>query len=355
MAEKITFASCEANFHKLMGEIKARKFAPIYLLQGEELYFIDALCDALVNGIMDESMRSFNQIVVYGNDSDGGTIASYCRQLPMMGEYEAIIVREAQQLDKIELLSGYTTSPQSSTILVLCYKGKAMDRRTPLYKSIKANGVVFDSVSPRDYEAERWISGFASTKGLKLDSACGKILIAQLGMDISKISNELEKMIVSLPKDRNTITAEDIENYIGISRQFNNYELSNAVLDRQLEKALTIAQHMGENPKSYPLLLSVRVLYDSFRQLFTYNYMCWDARRRGTAKPDQSELMRALRLSSPYFLKDIERRAPLWQNSKVFKIIGLCAEYDAKSKGIDDGGASNGELLREFILKIMML
>jgi DNA polymerase-3 subunit delta len=324
-------------------------------LQGEELYFIDALCDALTESIMEESMRAFNQIVIYGNDTDGGTVASYCRQLPMMGEYEAIIVKEAQQLEKIELLNGYTSSPQRSTILVLCHKGKAMDRRTPLYKSIKANGVVFDSISPRDYEAERWLSGFAATKGLKLDSASSKILVAHLGVDISKISNELEKMIVSLPKERTTITPEDIENHIGISRQFNNFELSNAVLDRQLERALTIAQYMGENPKAYPLLLSVKVLYDSFRQIFIYNYMCWDARRRGVAMPDQTEICRALRLNSPYFLKEITRRAGLWQNAKVFKIIGLCAEYDAKSKGIDDGGASNGELLREFILKIMML
>ena len=354
MAEKVSFASCEAEFNRLMSDIKARKFAPIYLLQGEELYFIDALCDALINGIMAEEMRSFNQIVVYGNDTDGGTVASYCRQLPMMGEYEAIIVREAQQLEKIELLHSYTATPQPSTILVLCHKGKAMDRRTPLYKSIKAKGEVFDSVSPRDYEAERWISGFAATKGLKLDSASGKILVAHLGLDISKISGELEKMIVSLPKDRTTVTPEDIENYIGISRQFNNYELSNAVLDRQMEKALLIAQHMGENPKSYPLLLTVKVLYDSFRQIFTYNYISWDSRRRGVAMPNQSELCRAMRLNNPYFLKDIARRAPLWPNSKVFQIIGLTAEYDAKSKGIDDGGASNGELLRELILKIMM-
>ena len=354
MAEKVSFASCEAEFNRLMSDIKARKFAPIYLLQGEELYFIDALCDALTNGIMAEEMRSFNQIVVYGNDTDGGTVASYCRQLPMMGEYEAIIVKEAQQLDKIELLHSYTASPQPSTILVLCHKGKAMDRRTPLYKSIKAKGEVFDSVSPRDYEAERWISGFAATKGLKLDSASGKILVAHLGLDISKISSELEKMLVSLPKDRTTVTPEDIENYIGISRQFNNYELSNAILDRQLEKALLIAQHMGENPKSYPLLLTVKVLYDSFRQIFTYNYISWDSRKRGVAMPNQGELCRALRLTNPYFLKDIIRRAPLWPNGKVFQIIGLTAEYDAKSKGIDDGGASNGELLRELILKIMM-
>ena len=355
MAEKVTFASCDAEFNRLMGDIKARKFAPIYLLHGEELYFIDALCDALTEGIMDESMRAFNQIVVYGNDTDGGTVASYCRQLPMMGEYEAIIVKEAQQLEKMELLHAYTASPQPSTILVLCHKGKAMDRRTPLYKSIKAKGVVFDSVSPRDYEAERWLSGFAATKGLKLDSASSKILVAHLGVDISKISNELEKMIVSLPKDRATITPEDIENHIGISRQFNNYELSNAVLDRNLEKALTIAQYMGENPKVYPLLLSVKVLYDAFRQLFIYNYLVWDSRRNGRAMPSDAELCKVLRLGSPYFLRDVVRRAALWQNSKVFKIIGLTCEYDAKSKGIDDGGASNGELLRELLLKIFML
>ena len=355
MAEKVTFASCEASFQKLMGDIKARKFAPIYLLQGEELYFIDALCDALTEGIMDESMRAFNQIVVYGNDTDGGTVASYCRQLPMMGEYEAIIVKEAQQLEKIELLNGYTASPQRSTILVLCHKGKAMDRRTPLYKSIKANGVVFDSISPRDYEAERWLSGFAASKGLKLDSASSKILVAHLGVDISKISNELEKMIVSLPKERTTITPEDIESHIGISRQFNNFELSNAVLDRQLEKALTIAQHMGENPKAYPLLLSVKVLYDSFRQLFIYNYVSWDARRGGRQMPTEMELCKIMRLNSPYFLKEVVRRAAKWPNQKVFKILGLTCEYDAKSKGIDDGGASSGELLRELLLKIFML
>ena len=355
MAEKVTFSSCEAEFHRLMSDIKGGKFAPIYLLQGEEYYFIDALCDMLSGSIMAEEMRAFNQITIYGNDSDGATVASYCRQLPMMGEYEVIIVKEAQQLEKIELLSAYTSSPQPSTILILCHKGKSIDRRSQLYKSIKANGVVFDSVSPRDYEAERWLGSFAATKGLKIDSASSKILVAHLGVDISKISNELEKMIVSLPKERTTITPEDIENHIGISRQFNNFELSNAVLDKQVERALQIAQYMGENPKSYPLLLSVKVLYDAFRQLFIYNYVAWDSRRNGRAMPSDMEMCKILRLGSPFFLKEVARRAALWPNSKVFNIIGLTCEYDAKSKGIDDGGASNGELLRELLLKIFML
>ena len=355
MAEKVSFASCEADFTRIMGDIAARKFAPIYLLQGEEYYFIDALCDALSNGIMEESMRSFNQITLYGNDTNGGLVASYCRQLPMMGEYEAIIVKEAQQLDKIDQLASYTSSPQRSTILVLCHKGKSLDRRSQLYKSIKANGVVFDSVSPRDYEAERWLAGFAKRKGLNLDSASSKILVAHLGMDIAKISNELEKIAVSLPADRKSVTPADIEQYIGISRQFNNFELSNAVLDGDVEKALRIAQYMGENPKAYPLLLSVKVLYDSFRQLFIYNYVSWDARRGGRQMPTEMELCKIMRLNSPYFLKEVVRRAAKWPNQKVFKILGLTCEYDAKSKGIDDGGASSGELLRELLLKIFML
>ena len=355
MAEKVSFSSCEAEFSRIMGDIKARKFAPIYLLQGEEYYFIDALCDALADRVMDEAMRAFNQITIYGQDSDGATVASYCRQLPMMGEYEVIIVKEAQQLDKIELLASYTASPQASTILILSHKGKSIDRRSQLYKSIKANGVVFDSVSPRDYEAERWLSSFAEKKGLTLDSASSKILVAHLGVDISKISNELEKIAVSLPADSKRVRPEDIENYIGISRQYNNFELSNAVLDRDVERALRIAQYMGENPKNYPLLLSVRVLYDAFRQLFIYNYVVWDSRRNGRALPSDMELCKILRLGNPYFLKEVVRRAAKWPNSKVFKIIGLTCEYDAKSKGIDDGGASNGELLRELLLKIFML
>lgn len=356
MAEKrATFASCEAEFVRLMGDIKARKFAPIYLLQGEEFYFIDTLCTALSESILDEASRTFSQITLYGNDTDGATVATYCRQLPMLGEKEVIIVKEAQQLDKIEELVRYTATPQQTTVLVLCHKGKSLDRRGQLYKSIKAAGEVFDSVSPRDYEAERWVSGFARSKGLEMDSACSKILVAHLGVDISKISNELEKMLISLPSERKQVTGEDIEQYIGISRQFNNYELGNAIMDRRTEQALKIAQYMGENPKAYPLLLSVRVLYDNFRQLFTYNYIAWESRKSGRPMPSDMELCKELRLNTPYFLNEIKRRAAAWPNAKVFTILRLTAEYDAKSKGIDDGGASSSELLRELILKIFSL
>ena len=356
MAEKrATFASCEAEFGRLMSDIKARKFAQIYLLQGEEFYFIDALADALSEGILDEAARTFSQITLYGNDTDGATVATLCRQLPMLGEKEVIIVREAQQLDKIEGLLGYTSKPQSSTVLVLCHKGKTLDKRGQLYKSIKAAGEVFDSISPRDYEAERWVSGFARGKGLEIDSACGKILVAHLGVNISKISNELEKMIISLPSDRKRVTAEDIEQHIGISRQFNNFELCNAIMDKRIEQALQIAQHMGENPKAYPLLLSVKVVYESFRQIFTYNYIAWESRKSGRPMPNDMELCKDLHLNSPFFLNDIKRRAAMWPNQKVFTILQLSAEFDAKSKGIDDGGASSSELLRELILKIFAL
>ena len=356
MAEKrASFASCEAEFGRIMGEIKARRFAPIYLLQGEEFYFIDALCDALSEGILDEASRTFSQITLYGNDTDGATVATYCRQLPMLGEKEVIIVKEAQQLEKIEELVRYTAKPQQTTVLVLCHKGKTLDKRGQLYKSIKASGEVFDSISPRDYEAERWVSGFARSKGLEMDSTCGKILVAHLGVNISKISNELEKMLVSLPSDRKKVTEEDIEQHIGISRQFNNYELCNTILDRRVEQALQIAQYMGENPKAYPLLLSVRVIYDSFRQLFTYNYIAWESRKSGRAMPSDMELCKELHLNSPYFLNDVRRRAAAWPNAKVFAILQLTAEYDAKSKGIDDGGASSGELLRELILRIFSI
>jgi DNA polymerase-3 subunit delta len=355
MAEKVTFASCEAEFNRLMSDIKARKFAPIYLLQGEELYFIDALSDALTEGIMAEEMRSFNQIVVYGNDTDGGTVASYCRQLPMMGEYEAIIVREAQLLDKIELLHAYTSSPQPSTILVICHKEKNADKRSSFYKGCAANGVVFESVTPRDYEIGGWLEQFIAGRGLKIDRKALVMLTDHLGTSISKIAIELEKLAVSMPEGATRITDADIETNIGISKDFNNFELCKAVVTRDMGRSLMIADHFARNPKDNPLLVTVMALFGQFRDLFTVNYLGWLARRKGQPMPSDQELMRILRKPSVYVVQEIKQQTALWPNKKVFEILGLLREYDAKSKGLNSGGASDGELLRELLLKIFLL
>ena len=348
------FKDSEAEFRRLCADIEARRFSPIYLLMGEEPYFIDTLCDKLANGILNEAERSFNQIVLYGRDSDGGTVASYCRQIPMMGGYEVIIVKEAQHLSHPELLATYTANPMPSTILVICHKEKSADKRQALYKSCLANGTVFESVRPRDYEIKDWLGGFVRSKGLEIDPSSIELLVNHLGTDISRISNELEKLTVSLPQGQKRISPSDIETYIGISKEFNNFELCKAVAVKDVCRALTIADHLSRNPKEYPLLLTISTLFGQFRDMFIINYLRWQTKRKGTAFPDNMELMRMLKKSNVYAVGELKEQSARWENRRVFNILGLLREYDGKSKGIDAGAADEGELRRELLLKIFM-
>lgn len=350
----IRFKDCEADFRRLSADIDARKYAPVYLLMGEEPYFIDALCEKLATTVLDEAERSFNQIMLYGRDTDGGTVASYCRQVPMMGNYEVIIVKEAQRLDRLELLASYTAKPQKSTILVICHKEKNADRRQQLYKTCAANGVVFESVRPRDYEIKEWLGGFVRSKGLEIDPSSIELLVNHLGTDISRIGNELSKLTVSLPADNRRITTDTIEEYIGISKEFNNFELCKAVATKDIRRALTIADHLSRNPKEYPLLLTILALFGTFREIFIVNYLRWQTQYRKVPFPSDPELFGILKTGNIYALRELKQTSALWNNRKVFEILGLLREYDAKSKGVDTGGSSDAELLRELLLKILM-
>ncbi len=350
----IRFKDCEADFRRLSADIDARKYAPVYLLMGEEPYFIDALCEKLATTVLDEAERSFNQIMFYGRDTDGGTVASYCRQVPMMGNYEVIIVKEAQRLDRLELLASYTAKPQKSTILVICHKEKNADRRQQLYKTCAANGVVFESVRPRDYEIKEWLGGFVRSKGLEIDPSSIELLVNHLGTDISRIGNELSKLTVSLPADNRRITTDTIEEYIGISKEFNNFELCKAVATKDIRRALTIADRLSRNPKEYPLLLTILALFGTFREIFIVNYLRWQTQYRKVPFPSDPELLGILKTGNIYALRELKQTSALWNNRKVFEILGLLREYDAKSKGVDAGGSSDAELLRELLLKILM-
>lgn len=350
----IRFKDCEADFRRLSADIDARKYAPVYLLMGEEPYFIDALCEKLATTVLDEAERSFNQIMLYGRDTDGGTVASYCRQIPMMGNYEVIIVKEAQRLDRLELLASYTAKPQKSTILVICHKEKNADRRQQLYKTCAANGVVFESVRPRDYEIKEWLGGFVRSKGLEIDPSSIELLVNHLGTDISRIGNELSKLTVSLPADNRRITTDTIKKYIGISKEFNNFELCKAVATKDIRRALTIADHLSRNPKEYPLLLTILALFGTFREIFIVNYLRWQTQYRKVPFPSDPELLGILKTGNIYALRELKQTSALWNNRKVFEILGLLREYDAKSKGVDAGGSSDAELLRELLLKILM-
>ncbi len=346
-----TVAACE----RLEQAIRARQFAPIYLLMGEESYFIDRLQELLAATILDEAERAFNQITVYGKDSDAGQVVNLCRQLPMMGSYQVVIVKEAQQLRQIEKLSYYTQKPQPTTILIVCHKEKNADKRSAFYKGCAANGEVFESVAPRDYEITAWLEQFIGARGLKIDRKALSMLTDHLGTSISKIANELEKLTVSMPEGTQRITDADIETHIGISKEFNNFELCKAVVTRDMGRSLMIADHFARNPKDNPLLVTIIALFGQFRDLFTVNYLMWLTRHKGKPFPSDQELMRILRKPSAFIVQEIRQQAALWPNKKVFQILGLLREYDAKSKGLNSGGASDGELLRELLLKIFLL
>ena len=351
----IRFKDSVAAYDRLTAEVKAGRYAPVYLLMGEESYFIDTLCDLLARTVLDESQRAFCQITVYGRDTEPGQVINLCRQMPMGGPRQVVIVREAQQMRSIEKLSLYTQKPSPTTVLIICHKEKSVDKRSALYKGAVAHGAVLESVRPRDYEITSWLTEFVRHKGLTIDSKALSMLTDHLGTDIAKIENELTKLLVSLPEGTQRITDADIEANIGISKDFNNFELCKAVVTRDMARALMIAEHFARNPKDNPLLLTVMALFGQFKEMFVVNYLRWLARHKGRPFPPDTELMRILRKNNTFVIGEIKQNAAGWDNRKVFNILGLLREYDAKSKGLNAGGAPDGELLRELLLKIFLL
>ncbi len=358
MAKGVKFSDCIADYNAIMQSIEARKFAPIYLLAGDEGYFIDAIADRLANAILSEAERSFNQLTVYGQDSDAGKIVMLCRQMPMMGSYQVVIVKEAQQLAKIENLMHYTTQPQSTTILVVCYKnkeqGRGIDKRTAFYKSCVKNGCVFESVRPREYEIDTWLSSHIASCGLKIEPKAMAMLKEHVGMDIGRMVKEIDKLKVSMGENETIVTDSHIEQYIGLSKEYNTYELNDAVLKQDVGRAMRIADHFAHNPKTYPITLTITILFGLFQQLFLLNYHMWQSRKRGIPIPGDVELARAIRANNPYAVRDLKANISRWSGPRLFKILGLLREYDAKSKGVDSGGLDGGELLKELLLKIFM-
>lgn len=358
MAKSIKFSEALNNYNAILKDIAERRFAPVYLLSGDEGYFIDSIAEQLGSTILNEAERSFNQVTVYGQDSDTGKIVMLCRQMPMMGSYQVVIVREAQQLTKIENLVHYTSSPQATTILIICYKnkeqGRGLDKRTAFYKSCVKSGCVFESVRPRDYEVDSWLSSYISSRGLKIDPKAMAMLKEHVGMDIGRMVREIDKLVVSMAEGERVVTDQHIEQYIGLSKEFNSFELNDAVMKQDMGRAMRIADHFAHNPKSYPITQTITLLFNQFQQLFLLNYYIWQSRKRGIPMPSDMELMTGVRANNPFVLKELKANIVRWNGPRLFKVLGLLREYDAKSKGVNSGGLDGGELLKELLLKIFM-
>ena len=331
------------KFEEILHNLKKGIIHPVYLLQGEEPYYIDEISDYIEDNILTDAEKGFNQTVFYGKDSDPINIAESCMRFPMMASRQVIIVKEAQSLSKIETLASYAEKPLGSTLLVLNYKYKNLDSRTKLFKAIKKNGIVFTSEKIKDYKLPAWIENYLQQKNFTITPQAAQILVAYLGTDLSKVVNELNKLIIAV-KDTNKITPGHIEKNIGVSKDFNVLELQNALGERNALKANQIIQYFAANPTLNPIQKTTGSLYYYFSKLFTYHFL-----------KDKSEAGVASQLRiHPYAAKSYIAAAKKYSPTKLYEIIGILREYDMKSKGYEVSTmVSTLDLQKEMIYKIL--
>ncbi|ALJ03654.1 DNA polymerase III subunit delta [Pseudalgibacter alginicilyticus] len=328
---------------QLVTDIKNRKLKPIYFLMGEEAYYIDKISDYIEASVLTEEERGFNQIVLYGRDVTMEDIIGTSKRYPMMSEYQVVIVKEAQDLSKtIEKLSDYANTPQPTTILVFNYKYKKIDKRKNLYKALKKNGVVFESKKLYENQVADWIRRVLSSKKYTITPKAAQMLVEFLGTDLSKINKELEKLQIILSKG-SQITPEIIEENIGISKDFNNFELRKAVGSKNVVKAHQIAHYFAENPKDNPMVVTVSLLFSFFSQLL---------RLHGMKDKSPRNIASTIKVN-PYFVDEYITAARNYPMRKVSEVIAILHEFDVKSKGVNSNAVSEGQLLKEMLVRIM--
>jgi DNA polymerase-3 subunit delta len=338
-----------ASYERIMESLKKRIYKPIYLLMGDESYFIDQVSNYIAANVLTEAEKSFNQTIMYGEDVTPQMVTDVARRFPMMSNQQVVIVKEAQNMGKIEGLESYAKSPLNSTILVLCYKNKTLDKRKSLYKQISQVGEVLETVRLYDNEVAGWITSYLKSKKCAIEPNAAAILADSLGSDLSKIVNELDKLMVLLPQGTTTITADHIERNIGISKEYNTFEFNNAVTKLEVLKVNRIINHFEGNPKDYPIILTLNSLYQHFLKLFTYHML--KAKYRGAAIPDTE--IRGVMKIEPYFKGEYDAASKRFSPTKVAEVLSLIREFDMRSKGWNNVSTSNGDLLRELIYRIM--
>jgi DNA polymerase III subunit delta len=331
------------TYEEIISDLKKRIFKPVYFLAGEEPYYIDLITDYIQEKVLPENEKAFNQVVFYGEDTTVLSIIETARRFPMMASHQVVIIKEAQTLKKIEDLIMYLEKPLLSTILVFSYKYKVIDKRTRLFKALENHAVYFESVKMRDYQIPAWIERYLMTKGIKTDPSASAMLTEFLGTDLHKIANELDKLIITLPAGKPVITSALIEKNIGISKEYNNFELQKAIGDKNILKANMIVNYFDNNPKDNPVVLSIASLFSFFNRLLTYYYL---------TDKSKNNVASALKVH-PFFVKDYETAAVNYSVSKTVQVISLLRIYDMKSKGFGDLSSEPGELLKELVFKIL--
>lgn len=331
------------KFEEILTDLKNKIYKPVYFLHGEEEYYIDLISDYIANNVLDEADREFNQSILYGKDVNTGIIVDTARRFPMMSNYQVVIVKEAQTVRDIDELGRYIENPVETTILVICYKHKTYDARKSLAKSAKKKGVLFKSDRLYDNKIPAWINSQLKEGGFSITPQAARLLTGSLGTDLTKIRMELEKLIINL-KPGDTIDEEIIERNIGISKDFNVFELQKALGTGDVYKANLIVRHFAANPRANPFVLTITLLYQFFLKTLIFHGI----------KDKSKENTVAAELSvSPFFVRDYRTAAKRYNVERTINAISLLREYDMKYKGINNASTAEGELLKELIFKIM--
>lgn len=330
------------TYPEIIKELKSGKYRPIYFLMGEEAYFIDQVARLIERTALPEDQRSFNQSILYGRDTDILTVMGEAKRYPMMADRVVVMVKEAQHLRNIEELASYAEKPLASTVLVLAYKYKTLDKRKKLFKTLSNAHVVLESKKLYDNQIPDWVGQSLKARGYDSTMKARGLIAESLGTDLGRIDKELEKLELVL-KPGDTVDENLVEENIGISKDYNNFELINALGEMDFAKAMRIQQYFSANAKDNPLVVTIALLYGFFTKLMIM-HQATDKTPRGLA---------SLLKMNPYFIKDYQRAATHYDLKKLARIIGYLRECDKRSKGIGNASVPDGELLKELIFKIV--
>ncbi len=333
------------TFSQILNDLKKKQYQPVYFLHGNESYFIDAIADYIEKNVLSDGEKSFNQTILYGKEIEFKQVVDTARRYPMMAPYQVVIIKEAQEMRTLKQLVTYVEQPAQTTILVICHKHKRFDSRTKLGKILKKKAVVFEAKKLYDNQLPDWIHNYLQDKGFTIKPAATALIAEYLGTNLSKVVNELDKLAINLPKGTN-ITQQHIQSNIGISKDYNVFELQKALGQKQVTKVNRIIKYFGANPKKNPMVMMVGSLYNYFSKIYMLHFL----RNSG----DQ-DIQKALRLSSSFFLREYKASARNYPRPQTEKVLAILKEYDLKSKGVDNNTMNNpdSELMKEMVWRIL--
>ncbi|HRN42922.1 MAG TPA: DNA polymerase III subunit delta [Vicingus sp.] len=330
------------DYQVILKDLKNKVYHPIYFLCGEEAYYIDLIADYIEKNVLDANEKEFNQTILYGKETDMLTIISEAKRYPMMANHNVVIIKEAQNLEKeLDLLEQYLNQPTPSTILVFCFKYKGLDGRKAISKKIKAKAVVLETKKLYDNQIPDWITNFLKDKEYSINPKACALLAEFLGNDLSKLANEIEKLTINVPEGT-TITPEHVEQNVGISKDFNIFELTKTIGSLNVYKTNEIVHYFAKNEKEHPIQVVISTLYGFFTKILIYHY---------TADKSNKNIASQLGIN-PFFVGEYQTAAKNYPIKKAVKVIEYLREYDLKSKGVDNSSTSSGELMKEMVFKI---